>query len=88
MQIANVRKSHRKKIDLPPQDDAKSGRKTCKRRQCDLNRRTSVPTPTAENAIEEKRANRVVTEESDEKNRQVKKVAMDILQDDRESGFA
>jgi len=42
----------------------------------------------AEMAVEEERADRVVPEECDEKNCQIEKVAMDILQNERESGFA
>src|SRR6266851_5875691 len=59
-----------------------------KRKKEDIDRQDERAYADAKMAVEEERANGVVPEKNDEKNRQIKKVAMDILQDEWKSGFA
>src|SRR5207249_5172958 len=62
--------------------------KSVERKQDDIDRQDERPDANAKMADEEERANRVVPEKSDKEHSQIKKVAVDILQDEGESGFA
>src|SRR6266403_2038752 len=63
-------------------------RKCVERKQRDVESEDERADTDAEVAVEEEGVNGVVPKKNDEQNREVKEIAMDILEDERKSGFA
>src|SRR6266478_1174223 len=62
--------------------------KSVKRKKEDIDRQDDRANPDAEMAVEEERTNGVVPKKNDEQNREIEKIAMDILQDKGKRGLA
>ncbi len=62
--------------------------KSVERKKSDIDRQNERADADAEMTAEEERPNRVMPKEGDEKDRKIKKVTMDVLQNEGESSFA
>ena len=61
--------------------------KSVKRKKEDIDRQDDRANPDAEMTVEEERTNGVVPKKNDEQNREIEKIAMDILQDKGKRGL-